>query len=278
MQTLTVRKAALAALVPLTLGSLTACGSGDSSSSAGGQPGTPTGSSTHSTGDQGSTTIAGSTVSSVDFVKLMQSAAAKLTTVKVQMTGATSGQSYMMKGAMDLTGKKPAMDMTMSMASSGLSGIEMRLVDGTIYLSLGSMTQGKFVKFDLNDPNNPLGSLSSSLNQLDPAQMMGQLSPDAFRHVTYVGSDASGRHYHATLITSKAPQLKGLPSSATADLPKTASYDTWLDSQGRFSKFVVTVPKVMKMTADYTDYGSAVHISAPPSSQITKIPGSNASL
>jgi hypothetical protein len=273
MHSLTLKQAVLGALVPLALGSLTACG-GSGSSTAAEAPQSPSSSSS----SPSSSTTSGSAVSSADFVSLMKGAAAKITTAKVAMTGEASGQGYTMKGAMDLTGDKPAMAMTMNMGSSGLSGVEMRLVDGTVYMSLGSMTQGKFVKFDLDDPNSPLASLSSSLGQLDPSQMMAQMDPDVFSHVTYVGSDSSGKHYHATLVTAKAPQVKGLPASATANLPKTMSYDAWLDGQGRFSKFVVLVPKYMKVTATYTDYGSAVDVKAPPASQITQLPGTNPSL
>jgi hypothetical protein len=294
MQTLTVRKAALAALVPLALGSLTACGGGSSSGAADApaSQSTPSGTSSDSTsgdssspadpqssstssGDDQSSAAAGSSVSGADFIKLMQTAASKLTTVKVTMNGDASGQSYSMKGQMDLTGSKPAMDMTMNMASSGMTGIEMRLVDDVMYMKLGSMTQGKYVKVDLNDPNGPLGSLSSSLDSLDPTKMMGEMSPDAFTHVTYVGSDANGKHYKATLDTSKAPQLKGLPSSATANLPKTMGYDIWLDSEGRFSKFIASVPNFLKMSATYSDYGAPVHIAAPPASQVTTMPGTS---
>jgi hypothetical protein len=277
MQTLTAKKAALALVVPLALGSLTACGGG-SSSASGGSPTSSGTSTTTTTGDQSSTPKAGSAISGTDFVKLMQGAAAKITTAKVAMTGDASGQSYTMKGALDLTGDKPAMDMTMNMTTSGLSNVEMRLVDGTMYMSLGSMTQGKFVKFDLSDPNSPLGALSGSLDQLDPSKLMGQMRPDAFQHVRYLGSDAHGKHYQATLITAKSPQIKGLPSSATANLPKTMAYDVWLDGQGRIGRFLVTVPKYLKMTATYTDYGTNVHIVPPPASQITTMPGANSSM
>ena len=89
MLTLTARarlqKGALALVVPLALGSLSACGSGSSSASAGSPASSPTSSgssATTSTGDQ-SSPKAGSTVSGADFVKLMQGAAAKLTTAKV---------------------------------------------------------------------------------------------------------------------------------------------------------------------------------------------------
>lgn len=260
------RKAALAAVVSVALAALTACG-GSTSSAV--DPGT------HRSQTQ---TQAVGAVDSAAFLTLMKGAAAKITTVKVAMTGDAAGQHFSSHGVLDLNGSEPAMQIWMDMGSSGLSGIQMRLVDGTMYVSLGSMTQGKFVKFDLSDPNSPLGSLSSSLAQLDPGKLMSQMSPDAFRHVRYVGSGSAGRHYHATLVTAKAPQLKGLPASATVNLPKTMAYDTWLDAQGRFRKFVVSVPKFMTMTATYTDYGADVHIAAPPASQITTMPGASSTL
>jgi hypothetical protein len=283
MRSLTLRRAALTAVVPLALGSLAACGGGTSSTATANDPQAPTSqsSSTSSSGssDAPSTpTKSGAAVSGAAFVKLIQAAGAKITTAKVAMAGDASGQTYTMKGVVDLTGDKPAMDLTMNMASSGLSGIEMRLVGGSIYMSLGTMTQGKFVKFDLNDPSSPLGSLSGSLDNLDPSKIMGSLTADAFTKVAYVGSDASGKHYRATLLTAKSPQLKGLPSSATANLPKTMNYDVWLDSQGRFSKFQAVVPNALKMTAQYTDYGTDVHITAPPASQITELPTGGSSL
>ncbi|HEX3929198.1 MAG TPA: hypothetical protein VHW64_00725 [Nocardioides sp.] len=269
MRTLTLKKAALVAVVPLALASLTACGGGES-------PGTATPAS--SGGNHSAATSTGSHIESAGFLHLVQGAAAKITTAKVSMAGTASGQRYTMKGALDLTGSKPAMDMTMNLGSAGMSGVEMRLVDDTMYMRLGQMTQGKFVKFDLNDPSSPLGSLTSSLDQLDPSKMMSDLKPSTFRGVRLVGTDSSGKHYHAVLVTANAPQLKGLPASETADLPKTMAYDVWLDGKGRLTKFVVSIPKLLKLTAHYTDYGAPVHIAAPPASQITAMPGSSSSL
>ena len=277
MRSPTLRGAALAAVVPLALTTLAGCGNGGDSSATGAGPQATASSTPSDTGGPSDTgTTAGSAVTSADFLQLAKAAAAKLTSVKVDMVGDVSGQTYTMKGAMDTTGAHPAMEMTMDMA--GLTGMQMRLVDGVMYMNLGSMTQNKFVKFDLNDPNNPLGSLSSSLDQLDPSKMMSELSPQVFKHVTFVGKDANGRHYRAILLTAKAPQLKGLPSSATANLPKTMKYDAWLDDQGRFSKFVVSVPNYMSMKAHYTDYGADVHVTAPPASQITSMPGTGSSM
>jgi hypothetical protein len=270
----------VAATVPLAL-SLSACGGGGSSAPTNDAQGrSPSPSATHSTSSStGQTTQAsGSRISSTAFLKLLRSASRKITTVRVSMSGDTSGQGYSMKGAMDFTGDKPAMQLTMKLPSSSLSGVQMRLVGGTIYMSLGSLTNGKFVKFDLNDPNSPLGSVGSSLDQLDPSKMLSDVGPGAFKRVTYVGTDRSGRHYRTVLVTAKSPQLKGLPASARANLPKTMGYDVWLDAQGRLSKFHITVPQVTSLTATYTDYGADVHIAAPPASQVTQLPTGSPSL
>lgn len=268
MRSLTLRRTALVAVVPLALGTLAACGGNDSSSTAA-DPAAP--SSTSSSAATAGDTTPGSKVGGAEFLKLAQAAAGKLTTVKVSMTGDVSGSQYSMNGAMDITGAKPAMTMKMTMGA-GMTG-DMRLVDGIMYMNLGSASQNKFVKFDLSDPNNPLGQVSSSLDQLDPSKMMSDMSPEMFKGVTFLGSDSTGRHYRATLVTAKAPQVKGLPASATANLPKTMQYDTWFDDQGRFSKFVVAVPNFMRMSATYTDYGAPVDISAPPSADIIEMPG-----
>jgi hypothetical protein len=275
MRILTPRTFAVAVALPLALSALAACGSDSSSTStaistpaAGSTPTSGSG----STAGAGSTPTSGSSVSSADFVTLMQAAARKVTTAKVSMTMDVSGDNFTMKGAMDLTGDKPAMQITMDMTAAGLSGVEMRLVDGTIYMNMGSMTGDKFVKFDLSDPNSPLGSLSSSLDQLNPAKMMAEMSPGTFSHVTYLGTDQNGRHYRAIMITAKAPQLAGLPKSATANLPKKMAYDVWLDSEGRFSKFRVLIPNMGTMSATYSDYGADVNITAPDPSDVTQMP------
>jgi len=270
MRTLTLRRAALAAALPLALGSLAACGNNDSSATAG-DPGAAA--SSAPTDNAAAEPQAGSAVSGADFLTLVKTAAQKTTTDKVAMTiDSSGGQTVTMEGEMDLTGDKPAVQMTMDMSSAGLGEVEMRLVDGVMYMNMGQLSNGKFVKFDLSDPKSPLGSLSSSLDNLDPAQMVGHLRPSAFRHVTYVGSDAVGRHYKATLVSKNAAMITGLPSSALANVPKTMAYDVWLDSEGRFAKFQVLLPKMSKMSATYSDYGLDLDITAPDPSQVTEMP------
>jgi hypothetical protein len=64
--------------------------------------------------------------------------------------------------------------------------------------------------------------------------------------------------------------LGNLPSSAS--MPKQIGYDMWLDDQNRMAKFTMTMKKVARVTATYSDYGADEHITAPPASQVTEMP------
>jgi hypothetical protein len=60
-------------------------------------------------------------------------------------------------------------------------------------------------------------------------------------------------------------------------MPKTATYDAWLDSQGRMARFSMLMKNAIKMSATYSDYGTAAHIVAPPAADVLAMPGSSAS-
>jgi hypothetical protein len=66
--------------------------------------------------------------------------------------------------------------------------------------------------------------------------------------------------------------LGGMPG--TASLPKTISYDIWLDDQSRMAKFEMKMKKVMDVTATYSDFGADVHITAPDPSDVESLPSS----
>jgi hypothetical protein len=271
MRTLTIRKAAACAVLPLALASLTACGGGTSSSSVAADPqesSTPTSSASVSTPGEGKT------VDSAQFLDMVKAAAKKITTAKFHMKMDFSGQSIFADGALDMTGSTPAMQMSMDLTGMG-TPTDLRLVDGAMYIGVPGQN-GKFMKMDLNDPNGPLGGLGDTLGSIDPQAMMDQMSPDAFKKVTYVGTDTVGgqqlKHYTVDLDTSAIPMLKGLPSSATASMPKSMGYDLWLDDQGRMAQFKMLVKKFVSMTMSYSDFGTSVDITAPDPSQVQSMP------
>ncbi|HEY2880456.1 hypothetical protein [Nocardioides sp.] len=279
MRSLTLRTAALAAVVPLALGALTACGNGDSTTAADPQastsdsPSSPTGSSTPEDTRTGST---GDAVDPADFVATLKTAAKAVTTARFTMSMDLGGQTVDAKGALDMTGDKPAMQLTMDLTGMGTPS-EIRMVDGVMYIEAPG-SNGTFVKMDLSDPSGPLSGYGGALTDYDPQSMINSMSPDAFKKITDLGSETVAgqqlEHYRISLDTAEATKMfQNLPSSGAT--PKTLTYDLWLDSQSRLARFKILVKGVSAVTATYSDYGAEVNITAPDPSDIVALPGSS---
>jgi hypothetical protein len=281
MRSLTHRIAAIAAVVPLALGTLAACGNGNDDSATAADPQASTTSSPgSSSGSSGPTTTGDGathqheTVDPAAFVVKLKNAARSITTARFTMDMELGGQSVSAKGAVDMTGDKPAMQLSMDLTGMG-TPTDMRLVDGTMYIQAPG-SDGKYLKMDLSDPNGPLAGYGDALLNYDPRSMIDQITADAFKKVTDLGPEAVGgqqrEHYRVTLDTAAATKIFGnLPS--TASMPKTLTYDLWLDGEGRMSRFTMLLKNVTRVTATYSDYGADVHITAPDPSKVMTVPG-----
>jgi hypothetical protein len=274
MRILTIRTAAAGVVLPLALASLTACGSGNGSSSTAADPAAGTTSPTaHASKGSGPSDAKGQTVDSAKFLSMVKAGAQKLTTAKFKMSMDVSGQQITANGALDMTRGAPAMKLTMDLTGMG-TPTDMVLLDGTMYIAMGG--NGTYVKMDLTDPNGPLGSMGDTLGGLDPKSLMDQMSPDVFKKVVYRGTESIGgqqlKRYSVTLDTTAVPMLKGMPSSSTASLPKVMTYDLWLDDQGRMARFKMLMKKVLSMSMSYSDFGAPVDITAPDPSKVQSLP------
>ena len=265
----TVRRALAAAALPLALTSLSACGSNDDAKAQ--DP--SSGSSSSSSSSSADTPSAGDTVAPADFVDRFESGFTKTTTahetLKMSMgtTGTLTGE-----GDVDYSSDSPAMQMTMKTDMTGASGsIEMRLVDGVMYMTIPGMAGGKFVKFDLNDPSSPFGSLAT---QLDPQEAFKSFEA-GIKSVTYVGAEDGLDHYQVTVDTKKMLAKMGQTGSAAsaAGMPASLTYDAWLDSEDRVNKMEIDLGKTGTMDMTLSDFGQDVSVEAPPSSQVTQMPG-----
>jgi hypothetical protein len=275
MRSLTLRRTAVAVVVPLALATLAACGNDDSTTAA--DPQAPSSSSPDEPSSS-ATSDAGDGTRPVDpaaFVGRLKTAAQALTTARFTMTMDMSGQSVQAKGALDMTGDKPAMEVSMDLTGMG-TPTDMRIVDGFMYIQDPTSGTGKYLKLDLGDPSGPLAGMGGALDSYNPNEMVAKMSPDAFQKVTDLGSESVGgrqlEHYRVVLDTGVASRMfQDLPS--TASLPKTMTYDMWLDSEDRMARFRMLMKRVTAVSATYSDYGADVHITAPPASQVTQIPG-----
>jgi hypothetical protein len=256
----------VAAALPLALASLTACGPNDDTAPASSASDSSSASSSTSPAD---TPSAGETVAPADFVKRFESGFAKTTTAHETMSLSGGSGSFNGEGDVDYTQDSPAMAMTMTSDMMG-GKMEIRLVDGVIYMRIPPMTGQKFIKMDLNDPNSPFGSLGS---QLDPQEALKTFS-QGIDSVTYVGDEGGLGHYRVTVDTKKAlAEMKGGAAAAQAGLPAKLDYDLWLDDQDRITRMTMDLGQAGTMEMKLSDFGKDVQVEAPPASQITDAGG-----
>ncbi|MFN8194137.1 MAG: LppX_LprAFG lipoprotein [Nocardioidaceae bacterium] len=256
--------AALAA--PLLVVALAGCGgdtSGDATSDGGGDASAA--SSGYQPGDE---------VDVDEFLGQMKSGVESSTTATIGMKMSASGIEISADGQVDYTTTPPSMAMKMTMPMLGDEPIDIRLVDGKVYMNMGAMSQGKFIAADLDDPNSPLGDLSSMTDSFDPVSSFEKFK-DGIDKVVFVGDETLDgddvSHFTATLDSSKiSDALAGLNAGAgTADLPKTLEYDLWTDSDNRVRKVSMEMGDLATLEMTTSNWGEDVTIEAPPSDQIT---------
>jgi hypothetical protein len=267
------RTLAASALAPLLAAGLVACG-GDSGSGSGADSASePTSQAANvSAGLQ-----EGDEVDPGEFVQTVTDGLEASTTAHLSMS-LTMGSAGEMKaeGDVDYTTTPPQMAMTMSSPMLG-DDMEIRMVDGVMYISMGQLTQGKFWKLDPSDPKGPLAGMEGMLDQLDPAKAMKSME-DGISSVVFAGEEDGLDHYELTVDMNKMLDSMGgdLPKGAAAQLPESVTYDLWLDDQGRFTKMVMDQLPMGgtsgSMEMNVTGWGEDATIEAPPADQVTKMP------
>lgn len=262
-----VRRTLAGALVPLALAALTSCGGDPASGSASDSTSESAGASAPALADLPEE---GASVDPADFTDLIAASFDTITTarttVEAEMMGTMTG-----KGEVDYSGDSPAAAMTMTGSIMGGDEIEAILVDGAMYLDMGSLTGGKFVKLDLDDPDSPFGDTFA--DSMDPATSLENLG-DALESVTYVGEEEVGgqqlRHYEATVDAAKLLASSGQDAAAAPGLPDTFDYDIWFDGEDRFTQLKLDMGKAGSTTMKLSDFGADVDIEAPDDSEITE--------
>jgi hypothetical protein len=269
-RSLTLRRSLAALALPLLLGGLAACGSDDE----GADPAASSSSSTES--EESSETEAGGEVDKATFVDDLKAGLEASTTAQMTMHMDMGGQAIHADGEVDYTTTPPQMAMTMESPAAAGESIEMRMVDGVIYMNMGQMTNNKFVSFDLNDAANLPPGMDQLTSTLDPLAAFESFE-DGLKSVVFVGDeDVDGEqfgHYKVVLDTSKVDQFKELPTQA--ELPKTIAYDLWLDDENRMRKMNMEMAMggaPTEMEVAFTDWDEPVDIAAPPASEIVEQP------
>ena len=154
----------------------------------------------------------------------------------------------------------------------GQGAIEVRMVDGMLYMSMPPMTpEGKFLALDVNDPNSPFGNLGG-VTQGDP---MGTFKAfdEGLRDVKYLGSeDVDGEemdHYVLTVDGKAAAKAQGSPAGS---VPDEITYDLWLDDDDLMRRIQYTMTGG-GVTISMSDWGEPVTVKAPAKADIMEMPG-----
>jgi hypothetical protein len=176
-------------------------------------------------------------------------------------------------GDVSYAGDSPAMQMTMTMASMSSAKIEMRFLDGTMYLSVPGLTpKGKYLAVTSKDAS--FGPMIKQFQNFGPDGTLAMLKKGVkkFEHVGSTTIDGTSfEHYRVTVDPRALTSELGLPSGAPGSVPKSVTEELYIGQDNLMRRAVMTVSG-QKFTVDVTDWGKAVHITAPPASQVTKAP------
>jgi hypothetical protein len=241
-------------------------------------------------GGGGSSDASGAAVS----IKTLQAAAsnsqaAESSRFTMDMTVDVSGEpvTITVDGVMAGDGKTGQLEVAMPIVGN----IEERIVDGVIYMNLGSFPgapaelDGKqWVKLDLEQlkqQNGMFGDLAGQAESNSPKQGLEYLQGLSGDVQDLGQEDVGGRpatHYRASIDYSKV--LDELPDASTETrdaLGKlgTVPADVWIDDQDRVVKMHLTIDGgalgggsgTAELTMELSDFGVPVDVQAPPEDQ-----------
>lgn len=217
----------------------------------------------------------GEVVDNAQFLDDMVSGLEQSTTAQLTMTSDFGGTGFDAEGEVDYTTTPVSMELRIGAGAISEEETELRLVDGVMYMNLGAMSNGRFVRFDLNDPKSLPPGMSGLTEQMDPLSAFKQLEP-ALKSVTLVGTDeVEGEQldrYALVVDTKKLESMQELPSQA--GIPDEVSYDLWFDDEFRIRRMEMVMETAQPITleAEFSEWGTPVDIAAPPKSQVVEPP------
>ncbi|MPZ79096.1 MAG: hypothetical protein GEV28_01295 [Actinophytocola sp.] len=219
---------------------------------------------------------------------------AEVNTAHMVFSGGAGGMEIKGEGDIEVGGTDPALQMDMETGDGTMS---MVLLDGVLYMKVPQELQsGKpWIKIDSTDKSNPLaqalGSISDQMRKnADPRQALDQFK-DSGEITSTKEEDLDGKqttHYSITVDVQKLadsqtdPTLQKAMREAIKSGLKDFPVDLWVDSADLPARMTVEMPTAdptsgkavpVKVQVDYSDWGKAVDIQAPPADQVGQLPG-----
>ena len=257
----------------LVLTAVAGCGSDDKSKDASAKPTTsatssPSAAATDAdvTGTTDDTTGSGEPAGPGERLNADNLVATMLAAMRAKKTAhMTMEIGSSVSAAADVRYAGDATDMKMSMDMGPQKAVVI-LVDGEMYMqqSAGS----KFIKISKDTPG--VGELLDQMSGLGPESSISAMK-GALKKVEYAGTDTvdgdKTDKYHVTVDTSALAGTLGAAAAGAGDLPKSVTYDLYVDADHLMRRIDMTVSgQHINMVVSH--WGEPVDIKAPPASQV----------
>ncbi|TCI96485.1 LppX_LprAFG lipoprotein [Aeromicrobium sp. IC_218] len=211
-----------------------------------------------------------STLTKDDFAERVAAAQVEAGTSHMTMTVDAAGQKITGEGDVRVSDDPAETAVAMKMDTGQTGAMDLVLVDQVMYMRLGELTSGKYVKIDLTDDSNPIGKQYGSLvDQLDPSAQVEQLDQ------AISGFEATGdpveidgvqaQPYEVTVDTSKLAESGA--AQGAAGMPATIQYTMWIGPDDLIRRMTTT--SAGQVTVDYSQWGEDLDIAAPKASEIS---------
>lgn len=207
-----------------------------------------------------------------DFLVQLADAQTSAQSVTMDITMSVAGEEIVAHGQTRV-GEDPAdVEMSMTMEMPGLGTMEMRFVDGVMYLSLGAESDDTFVAIDADD--ELFGDqLTLMLEQMDPAVQM-ELMKDALLDLRQEGDaeqidGVEAVPYVVVMDAAAVVEASGATAEELegAELPETIESTIYVGPDNLLRRMAMDVMG-MEMTMDFSAWGQDVVIEAPGPEQI----------
>ncbi|MFD5213088.1 DUF6612 family protein [Microbacterium sp. NPDC058345] len=224
-------------------------------------------------GGQSQTETASGTMTADDFVQRINDAQYEAGSSHFVQTMDVQGQKIETSGDLVVDEDPSKVKMTMTMAG----GIEMRMVDGELYLNMGEVTGGKFYQAPKDGSNPMVEQLNSSVGQANIGQQLEAFKTALKDFKAEEGAETidgvETTKYTLTLDTEKLFEAQKTEVPEGADIGDTIEYEMFVGPDDLPRRLVMDIAGTA-MNMEFSNWGEDVTVEAPPADQITDtLPG-----
>lgn len=165
----------------------------------------------------------------------------------------------------------------MKVVTPGLEAMETRVIDRVMYLNMGSTTQGKFLRVDMDDPSDPVAASMRGFDVQFDIRATLEAQVPAILNVTPLGEPEeidgvmAQAYVLVTDLTLLPPDMVAMLEESQAvsgiNLPDTLTETYWIGPDRLIRKSVSEI-KGMRTERLFTNWGKGGLIEAPPEDQI----------